>query len=108
MSLGFALLLQADWVAEQDECQITHFYTRGTRVAMCTGTISLRYLLEGYLGSQAITTNSSGGSTGEIRYYPWGTERYNSGTTPTTYHFTGQRRVTLTCTGMAQDGTTPS
>jgi len=26
-----------------------------------------------------------------VRYYPWGTERYNSGTTPTTYKFTGQR-----------------
>jgi RHS repeat-associated protein len=27
----------------------------------------------------------------EIRYYPWGTERYTYGTTPTSYHFTGQR-----------------
>ncbi len=27
----------------------------------------------------------------EIRYYPWGTERYTWGTTPTTYHFSGQR-----------------
>ncbi len=27
----------------------------------------------------------------EIRYNPWGTERYVYGTTPTTYHFTGQR-----------------
>ena len=51
------------------------------------------------LGSTAITTNSSGVKSGEVRYYPWGTERYTSGTTltafgastPTTYKFTGQR-----------------
>ncbi len=28
------------------------------------------------LGSQAINTDSNGIKTGEIRYYPWGTERY--------------------------------
>ncbi len=27
----------------------------------------------------------------ETRYMPWGTERYSSGTTPTSYQFTGQR-----------------
>jgi RHS repeat-associated protein len=59
------------------------------------------------LGSTAITTNSSGGKVAEIRYYPWGTERYTYGTTPThpsllhqdrargcsgqAYHFTEQR-----------------
>jgi RHS repeat-associated protein len=43
------------------------------------------------LGSTEITTDSSGGKVAEIRYYPWGTERYTYGTTPTTYHFTGQR-----------------
>jgi RHS repeat-associated protein len=68
-----------------------YYYAGSTRVAMRTGSGTLNYLLGDHLGSQAITTNSSGGSTGEIRYYPWGTERYNSGTTPTTYHFTGQR-----------------
>ncbi len=35
--------------------------------------------------------SSSGALSAEIRYYPWGTERYTSGTTPTTFHFTGQR-----------------
>jgi hypothetical protein len=48
-------------------------------------------MIETGLGNTAITTNSIGGKVGEIRYYPWGTERYTSGTTPTTYHFTGQR-----------------
>ena len=58
---------------------------------MRTGSSTLNYLLGDHLGSQAITTNSSGSKSAEIRYYPWGTERYTSGTTPTTYHFTGQR-----------------
>ncbi len=60
-------------------------------MAMRTGSSTLNYLLGDHLGSQAITTSSSGAMSAEIRYYPWGTERYNSGTTPTTYHFTGQR-----------------
>jgi RHS repeat-associated protein len=41
--------------------------------------------------TQVITACSSGMLSAEIRYYAWGTERYASGTTPTTYHFTGQR-----------------
>jgi RHS repeat-associated protein len=60
-------------------------------VAMRTGSSTLNYLLGDHLGSTAITTDSSGGKVAEIRYYPWGTERYTYGTTPTTYHFTGQR-----------------
>jgi len=48
------------------------------------------------LGSTAITTDSSGVKTGEIRYYPWGTERYTYGSTPTNYHFTGQRLESVT------------
>ncbi len=66
------------------------YYTGSTRVAMRTGS-TLNYLLGDHLGSQAITTDSDGNRTGEIRYYPWGTERYTWGTTPTTYNFIGQR-----------------
>jgi hypothetical protein len=64
MSLGVGLQLQADWVAEQDEGQITHFYTRGTRVAIRTGSSTLNYLLGDHLGSQDFTANSSGKRTG--------------------------------------------
>jgi len=49
------------------------------------------YLMGDHLGSTSITTDSSGVRTAEKRYYPWGTERYTSGTTPTTFKFTGQR-----------------
>jgi RHS repeat-associated protein len=58
---------------------------------MRTGSSTINYLLGDHLGSTAITTDSSGSMSAEIRYYPWGTERYNSGSTPTTFHFTGQR-----------------
>jgi RHS repeat-associated protein len=59
---------------------------------MHSGSSTRNYLLGDHLGSTAITTNSSGTRTAEVRYYPWGTERYTSGTTPTTYKFTGQRQ----------------
>ncbi len=68
-----------------------YYHAGSTRVAMRTGSSTLNYLLGDHLGSQAITTDSNGNRTGEIRYNPWGTGRYSSGTTPTTYHFTGQR-----------------
>ena len=76
-----------------------YYYAGTTRVAMRTaqrtyrwpGSSTLNYLLGDHLDSQAaqtqcrqdITANSSWVETGELRYYPWGTERYTSGTTPT-------------------------
>jgi RHS repeat-associated protein len=95
--------------------RIRNYYSGSTLVAMPpkitagdrTGSSTLNYVLGDHpslslgtgpslslgtgLGSTAITTNSSGGKLAEIRYYPWGTERYTYGTTPTSYHFTGQR-----------------
>jgi RHS repeat-associated protein len=37
-----------------------------------------------HLGSNAITTSSSGVRSAEIRYMPWGTMRYTYGSSPTT------------------------
>ena len=68
-----------------------YYYADSMRVAMRTGSSTVNYLLGDHLGSTAITTNSSGVKSAEIRYYPWGTTRYTSGTTPTTFKFTGQR-----------------
>jgi hypothetical protein len=68
-----------------------YYYAGATRVVMRTGTSTINYLLGDHLGSTAITANSSGVKSAEIRYYPWGTERYTSGTTPTTFKYTGQR-----------------
>jgi RHS repeat-associated protein len=58
---------------------------------MRTGSSTLNFLLGDHLGSNAITTDSSGVKSAEIRYYPWGTTRYTSGTSPTTMQYTGQR-----------------
>jgi len=43
------------------------------------------------LTSTAITATSAGSKSAELRYKAWGETRYTYGTTPTTYHFTGQR-----------------
>ncbi len=85
------------------EVMVKYYYAGSTRVAMRTGTDTLNYLLGDHpspllgtgLGSQAITTDSNGANLAEIRYYPWGTERYSSGTTPSGYRFTGQRLESL-------------
>jgi YD repeat-containing protein len=74
---------------------IKYYYAGSTRVAMRTGSSTLNYLLGDHLGSPAITTDSSGNNPADIRYYPWGMERYNSGTTPTTYPFTSVIMKTL-------------
>ncbi|RLC83572.1 MAG: hypothetical protein DRI79_13785, partial [Chloroflexi bacterium] len=50
-----------------------------------------RFKRPGHLGSTAVVANSSGGKTGELRYYAWGETRYAYGTTPTAYRYTGQR-----------------
>ncbi len=52
---------------------------------------TLYWLLSDHLGSTAITANSSGSRTAELRYKAYGETRYSWGTTPTTYRFTGQR-----------------
>jgi RHS repeat-associated protein len=87
-----------EWVSDTSNMK-KYYYAGSTRVAMRTGSSTINYLLGDHsltcvrdkLGITAITTDSSGSMSAEIRYYPWGTERYNSGSTPTKYHFTGQR-----------------
>jgi RHS repeat-associated protein len=79
----------AEWINGSPGTLVKYYYAGATRVAMRNN--NLYYLLGDHLGSQAITTNSSGVRTAEIRYFPWGTTRYIYGTTPTTYQFTGQR-----------------
>ncbi len=58
---------------------------------MRTGSSTLNFLLSDHLGSNAITTSSSGVKNSEIRYMPWGTTMYTSGSSPTTMQYTGQR-----------------
>jgi hypothetical protein len=82
-----------------------YYYAGSTWVAMRTGSSTLNFLLGDHLGSNAITTSSSGDRTAEIRYMPWGTNRYTNGTSPTTYQYTGQRiEINLGLLFYNQDG----
>jgi RHS repeat-associated protein len=68
-----------------------YYYAGGQRVAMRQGS-TLNWLLGDHLGSTAITVDDDGtAEVGELRYYAYGATRYSSGSTPTSYRFTGQR-----------------
>ncbi len=69
---------------------VTKYYYAGTsRVAMKTGG-TVYYLLSDHLGSTSITTNTSGNVVSEMRYSAWGSVRYQLGSAPSEYTFTGQ------------------
>jgi RHS repeat-associated protein len=73
--------------------QKSYYYAARQRVALRKGDGTLYFLLTDHLGSTAITATSGGGFSAELRYYPWGGTRYSSGTTPTSYRYTGQREA---------------
>jgi len=69
---------------------VKYYYNGGQRIALRRdGTVS--YLLTDQLGSTRVTTSDTGVQTAEMKYYPFGATRYNSGGQKTTYRFTGQR-----------------
>jgi RHS repeat-associated protein len=67
-----------------------YYYACGVRVAMRSGGQTY-YLLGDHLGGTNITANSSGAQISKLLYKPWGETRFSTGTTPTTWRFTGQR-----------------
>ncbi|MEI2689426.1 MAG: carbohydrate-binding domain-containing protein [Anaerolineae bacterium] len=67
-----------------------YYYAGGVRVAMRTGGQTY-YLLGDHLGGTNVTANSSGVQISKLLYKPWGETRFTTGTTPTTWRFTGQR-----------------
>lgn len=68
------------------------YYSAGRQRIALNDNGTLRYLLGDHLGSTALTANTTGGLVAEVRYKAWGETRYTSGTTPTTYRYTGQRQ----------------
>jgi RHS repeat-associated protein len=64
------------------------------RVQEADGSSTFYYLLSDHLGSTSVTVDADGDKVAELRYKPWGEVRYESGTTPTDYTFTGQRSET--------------
>jgi len=76
---------------------VKYYYSGGQRIALRRDG-SVFYLLTDQLGSTRVTTDeATGAPAAEMKYYPFGWTRYNSGgdTPPllqkTTYRFTGQR-----------------
>ncbi len=67
-----------------------YYYAGGVRVAMRSGGQTY-HLLSDHLGGTNVTANSSGAQISKLLYRPWGETRYSSGSTPTTWRFTGQR-----------------
>ena len=68
-----------------------YYYAGGQRGA--TRNLSMQnFMLSDHLGSNAVVADTNGVEASEVRYKPWGEDRYTSGTTPTTFKFTGQRQ----------------
>jgi RHS repeat-associated protein len=74
----------------------SYYYAGSTRVAQRRvnygSNNGLFWLTGDHLGSTSVTANSSGTKTAEVRYKPWGEDRYTSGSTLTTFKYTGQRQ----------------
>ena len=71
-----------------------HYYAGNVRVAVRVQEgveDTLYWLLTDHLGSTAVTTWSGGSRNAEVRYMPFGLDRYEYGTQKTDYRFTGQR-----------------
>ncbi len=74
-----------NWAAINGTVQAVKKYYEagGTRIALRDNG-QLRWLLGDHLGSTSYAANGTT-EQGEVRYKPWGSTRYSSGTTPTTY-----------------------
>jgi len=70
---------------------VTKYYTLGSRrVAVRMGG-TLYWVLVDQLGSTMVLLDGNGNKVGEKWYFPWGEERYTSGSLFTDRRFTGQR-----------------
>jgi RHS repeat-associated protein len=72
---------------------VKYYYAGAQRVAMRQGS-TLYYLLPDHLGSTSLTSDANGAKLAELRYRTWGETRYNGGSTPTRYQYTGQYSYT--------------
>jgi RHS repeat-associated protein len=57
---------------------------------------TVRYYIADHLGSASVIADEAGISKGETMYYPFGAERWSSGTDTNHYKFTGKERDTET------------
>jgi hypothetical protein len=59
---------------------------------MRVGSSTWYSLLADHLGGTNVTVTTAGVEFGEVRYKAFGDQRYSSGTTPTSFRYTGQRQ----------------
>ena len=71
-----------------------YYYANGKRVAMRRGSV-VYYLHGDHLRSTSLVTDQAGNKVAEQRYEPWGVVRWQDGTMPTDFAFTGQRAETF-------------
>jgi RHS repeat-associated protein len=67
-----------------------YFFHGGKRVAMDRDGV-VQWLVGDHLGTTSLVLKADGTVHSEARHYPYGEERWSSGTLPTDYRFTGQR-----------------
>ncbi len=69
-----------------------YYYAGSQRIATRQAMEGYFFLLGDHLGSTAVIASSGNGSkVGEVRYEAFGETRYNWGSAPTSYRYTGQR-----------------
>jgi RHS repeat-associated protein len=67
-----------------------YIFFNGKRVAMDREGV-VQWLVGDHLGTTSLVLKADGTVHSEARHYPYGEERWSSGTLPTDYRFTGQR-----------------
>jgi RHS repeat-associated protein len=71
--------------------EVTTYYYFGGKLIAQRKAGTLRYIHQDSLGSTSVISDSSGISSGTMRYFPFGSTRFTTGTIPTDEKFTGQR-----------------
>jgi RHS repeat-associated protein len=70
--------------------ETAYYYFDGQRVAMRRDGV-LYYIVADHLGTTSAVFDAGGSLHNQSRHYPYGTERWATGTVPTDHRFTGQR-----------------
>jgi len=97
---GTSTLYIGQWYEESQSpsrgrVRTNYYYLGGQRVALRQGVVGqageVYWLHADHLGSLSEVSTGSTSLYGRQRYYPYGQVRYQWGSLPTTYNFTGQR-----------------
>ena len=73
-----------------------HYQFNGRLIALREGLTSsdpVSFLVGNHLGSTSTTLWANGSLRADLRYTPWGEQRWASNSTPTAYQYTSQRNA---------------